>query len=50
MFLEECKYDVKEKKQKFKFITDDIEIFSDDSDKEDSGKEDSDEKNPDEEI
>ena len=32
VFLEECKYVVKEKK-KCKFITDDIEISSDDSDK-----------------
>ena len=34
MFLEECKYFVKEKKKSM-FITDDIEI-SDDSDKENS--------------
>ena len=35
MFLEECKYVVREKKSS-KFITDDKEISSDDSDKEDS--------------
>ena len=38
VFLEEHKYVVKEKK-KSKFITDDKEISSDDSDKENSGKE-----------
>ena len=37
MFLEECKYVVREKKSS-KFITDDIEISSDDSDKEDSNE------------
>ena len=34
-FLEECKYVVKEKK-KAKFITDNLEIFSDDYDEENS--------------
>ena len=38
MFLEECKYVVK-KKEMPKYITDNIEIFSDDSDKEDSDEE-----------
>ena len=37
MFLEECKYVVREKKSS-KFITDDIEISSDDSDKEGSNE------------
>ena len=40
VFLEECKYVVKEKKKMSKFITDDIEISSDDSDKEYSDKDD----------
>ena len=44
MFLEECKYVVKEKKTS-KFITDDIEIYSDDSDMENSDEENSNEKN-----
>ena len=35
VFLEECKYDVKEKETS-KFITDDVEISSYSSDKEDS--------------
>ena len=48
MFLEECKYVVKEKKIP-KYITDDREISSDDSDKENSDEEDSDEKNSDKE-
>ena len=48
MFLEECKYVVKEKKIP-KYITDDIEISSNDSDKENSNEEDSDEKNADKE-
>ena len=43
IFSEQCKYVVKEKKIS-KFITDNIEIFSDDSDKEDSDEENSDEK------
>ena len=43
MFLEECKYVVKEKKM-HDYITDDIEISSD------SDREDSDEKNSDEEC
>ena len=47
-FLEYCKYVVKEKKTP-KFITDDIEISSDDSDKEDFDEENSDEENSDEE-
>ena len=38
--LEECKYVVKEKKMP-EYITDDIEIFSDDSDEENSDKENS---------
>ena len=40
VFLEECKYVVKEKKT-CKFITDDIEISSDDSDLENSEEENS---------
>ena len=41
VFLEECKYIIKEKKKSVKkFITDDIEISSDDSEKENSGEED----------
>ena len=47
VFLEECKY--ADKKKTSKFITDDIEISIDDSDKEDSDKENSDEKNSTEE-
>ena len=35
MFLEECKHIVKEKR----YIPDEIEIFSDDSDREDSDEE-----------
>ena len=35
MFLGECKYDVKEKNTS-KFVTDDVEMSSDGSDKEDS--------------
>ena len=38
MFLEECKYVVKEKKIS-KFITDDIEVCFDDSDRESSDEE-----------
>ena len=38
VFLEECKYVVQEKK-KSKFITDNIEIYSDDSDEENSNEE-----------
>ena len=38
MFLEKCQYFVKEKKTS-KFITDDIEISSDDSDEENSKEE-----------
>ena len=38
--LEECKYVVKEKKMP-EYITDNIEIFSDDSDEENSDKENS---------
>ena len=37
MFVEECKYVVQEKKMP-EYINDDIEIFSDDSDREDSGE------------
>ena len=52
VFLQECKYDVKEKKIP-KYITDDIEISSDagreNSDEENSDEEDSDEKNSNEE-
>ena len=45
VFLEECKYVVKEKEM-HKYITDDVETSSDDSDKEESsGKENSDEEN-----
>ena len=44
VFLEECKYVVKEKKD-VKFITDSIEISSDDSDRENSDEENSNEKN-----
>ena len=47
MFLEECKYVVKEKKIP-KYIIEDIEISSD-SNKENSDEENSDEKNCDEE-
>ena len=39
MFLEECKYVVREKKKMSKLMTDDIEISADDSDKEDSEEE-----------
>ena len=46
VFLEEYKYAVKEKK----FIINDIEMPSDDSDKEDSGEENSDEERSDETI
>ena len=49
VFLEECKCVVKEKRT-FKFITDYIEISSDDSDKEDSDKENPDKKNSNEEV
>ena len=42
MFLEECKFVVKVKKMP-DYITDDIEISSDDSDREDSDEENSDE-------
>ena len=45
VFLEECKYVVKEKK----FITDNMEFFSDDSYKEDSDEENSNEENSDKE-
>ena len=45
VFLEECKYVVKE--NKYKYITDDIEISSD-SDRKNSDKEISDEENSDE--
>ena len=38
MFLEECKFGVKEKKMP-EYITDDIEISSDDSNREDSDEE-----------
>ena len=44
MFLEECKYAVKEKTTT-KFITDKIEISSDDSDRENSVEENSDKEN-----
>ena len=42
MFLEECKYVTKEEKMP-KYITEDIEISSDESDKEDSDEENFDE-------
>ena len=48
VFLEECKHVVKEKKMP-KYITDNMEISSDDSDKEDSNEENSDEENSHEE-
>ena len=44
VFIEECKYVVKEKKM-HEYITNDIEIFSDDSDKENSDEENSNEEN-----
>ena len=44
MFLEECKYVVNEKKMS-KFIADDIEISSDDSDRQNSNEENSNEEN-----
>ena len=44
VFLEECKYVVKNKKTS-KFITDNIEISSDDSDRENSDEENSNEEN-----
>ena len=49
VFLEECKYVVKEKKMP-EHITDDIDISSDDSDIEDSDEENSNEKNYDEKL
>ena len=48
MLLEECKC-IANKNKTSKFITDDIEIYLNDSDKQDSGEENSDEENPDEE-
>ena len=48
MFLEKCKYVVKEKKMS-KFITDKTGISSDDSDREDSDKYNSDEEKSDQE-
>ena len=47
MFLEECKFGVKEKKMS-EYITDDIEISSDDSNREDSDEEISNRENSDE--
>ena len=47
-FVEECKYAFKEKKMP-EYIADDIEISSDDSDREDSDEEISNERNSDEE-
>ena len=44
MFLEECKYVVKEEK-KSNFITDDIKVSSDDSDQKNSDEENANEKN-----
>ena len=44
MFVEECKYGVKQEKMP-EHITDDIEISSDDSDRENSDEEISDDKN-----
>ena len=49
MILEECKYVVKEKKMP-EYITDDIEICSDGSDRKDSDEENSDEENSNEEM
>ena len=48
MFVEECKYTVKEKKMP-EYITDDIEVSSDDSDREDSDEKFSNEENSDKE-
>ena len=48
VLLEERKCVVNKNKTS-KFITDDIEIYLNDSDKQDSGEENSDEENPDEE-
>ena len=48
VFLEECKFGVKEKKMP-QYITDDIEISSDDSNREDSDEEISNRENSDEE-
>ena len=48
MFLEECRYFVKEKKMP-KYIIEDVEISSDESDEENSDEENSNEKNSDEE-
>ena len=48
MLLEECKYVVKEKKTS-KFVTDNTEISSDDSDEENSNEENSNEENSNEE-
>ena len=48
VFVEECKYAVKEKKMS-EYITDDIETSSDDSDREDSNEENTDEENSNEE-
>ena len=48
MFVEKCKYDVKEKRMPG-YIIDDIRISSDDSDREDSDEEISSEENSDEE-
>ena len=44
VFLEECKYVVKERKTSY-FITDDIEIYFDDSDRENSDEENSNKEN-----
>ena len=44
MFVEECKYGVKQEKMP-EYITDDIEISSDDSDRKNSDEEISDDKN-----
>ena len=48
VFLEECKYVVKEKKIP-EYITEDIELSSDGSDRQDSNEENSDEENSNEE-
>ena len=48
VFLEECKYVVKEKKIP-EYITEDIELSSDGSDRQDSNEENSNEQNSDEE-
>ena len=48
MFIKECKYAVKEKKMT-EYVTDDIEVSSDDTDREDSDEKISNEENSHEE-